>query len=73
MAALRREGRRFAPLLSPQPITAVRSSLIAEYDLYRTLYFKPVHQSLSLSLSDILCFAFHIVLSSDWLLRKTWK
>jgi len=30
MAALRREGRRFAPLLSPQPITAVRSSLIAE-------------------------------------------
>ncbi|XP_062169881.1 ATP synthase subunit gamma, mitochondrial [Alnus glutinosa] len=30
MAALRREGRRFAPLISPQPITAVRSSLISE-------------------------------------------
>ncbi|XP_065856174.1 ATP synthase subunit gamma, mitochondrial [Euphorbia lathyris] len=31
MAALRREGRRFAaPLISPQPITAIRSSLIAE-------------------------------------------
>lgn len=34
MAALRREGRRFAaPLISPQPITAIRSSLIAEYDI----------------------------------------
>ncbi|KAF3976011.1 hypothetical protein ACB098_04G095200 [Castanea mollissima] len=31
MAALRREGRRFAPLISPQPITAaVRSSLIQQ-------------------------------------------
>uniref|UniRef100_A0A2C9UL02 F-ATPase gamma subunit n=1 Tax=Manihot esculenta TaxID=3983 RepID=A0A2C9UL02_MANES len=31
MAALRREGRRFvAPLASPQPMTAIRSSLIAE-------------------------------------------
>ncbi|KAF2312859.1 hypothetical protein GH714_040912 [Hevea brasiliensis] len=31
MAALRREGRRFAaPLISSQPITAMRSSLIAE-------------------------------------------
>ncbi|KAK8659090.1 hypothetical protein V6N13_029302 [Hibiscus sabdariffa] len=29
MAALRREGRRFAPLISPRPITAVRSSPIA--------------------------------------------
>ncbi|XVF54424.1 hypothetical protein PTKIN_Ptkin05aG0179200 [Pterospermum kingtungense] len=29
MAALRREGRRFAPLISPRPITAVRSSLIS--------------------------------------------
>ncbi|XP_040963079.1 ATP synthase subunit gamma, mitochondrial isoform X2 [Gossypium hirsutum] len=28
MAALRREGRRFAPLISPRPITAVRSSPI---------------------------------------------
>ncbi|KAG8496684.1 hypothetical protein CXB51_007949 [Gossypium anomalum] len=32
MAALRREGRRFAPLISPRPITAVRSS-----PLYPTL------------------------------------
>ncbi|KAJ7978729.1 ATP synthase subunit gamma [Quillaja saponaria] len=30
MAALRREGRRLAPLISPQPITAARSSLISE-------------------------------------------
>ncbi|GMY15519.1 ATP synthase subunit gamma, mitochondrial [Fagus crenata] len=30
MAAFRREGRRFAPLITPQPITAVRSSLISE-------------------------------------------
>ncbi|TXG51597.1 hypothetical protein EZV62_024121 [Acer yangbiense] len=31
MAALRREGRRFAsPLISPRPVTAVRSSLISE-------------------------------------------
>jgi hypothetical protein len=51
MAALRREGRRFAPLISPQPITAVRSSLISEYDLCRTLSFKLAHHSLSLSLS----------------------
>ncbi|XP_059444670.1 ATP synthase subunit gamma, mitochondrial [Corylus avellana] len=29
MAALRREGRRFAPLISPQPITAARSSVIS--------------------------------------------
>ncbi|XWS60443.1 hypothetical protein CRYUN_Cryun07bG0036900 [Craigia yunnanensis] len=29
MAALRREGRRFAPLISPRPITAVRSSPLA--------------------------------------------
>ncbi|KAE8124445.1 hypothetical protein FH972_019330 [Carpinus fangiana] len=29
MAALRREGRRFAPLISPQPITAARSSIIS--------------------------------------------
>ncbi|GMI76785.1 gamma subunit of Mt ATP synthase [Hibiscus trionum] len=29
MAALRREGSRFAPLLSPRPITAVRSSPLA--------------------------------------------
>ncbi|KAJ0047888.1 hypothetical protein Pint_16249 [Pistacia integerrima] len=33
MAALRREGRRFAnPLLSPRPITAVRPSLFSEED-----------------------------------------
>jgi len=73
MAALRREGRRFAPLISPQPITAVRSSLISEYDLCRTLSFKLAHHSLSLSLSLSVipfCFAFLIVLSSDWLLRK---
>jgi hypothetical protein len=69
MAALRREGRRFAPLISPQPITAVRSSLISEYDLCRTLSFKLAHHSLSLSLIPF-CLAFHIVLSSDWLLRK---
>ncbi|XP_042496767.1 ATP synthase subunit gamma, mitochondrial [Macadamia integrifolia] len=30
MAALRREGRRFAPLMSHNPINAVRSSLITE-------------------------------------------
>lgn len=30
MAALRREGRRFAPLISPQPLTALRSSLTSE-------------------------------------------
>ncbi|KAF5477157.1 hypothetical protein F2P56_003828 [Juglans regia] len=30
MAALRREGRRLAPLISPQSITAVRSSLISQ-------------------------------------------
>ncbi|KAI4343957.1 hypothetical protein L6164_011243 [Bauhinia variegata] len=30
MAALRREGRRLAPLISPQPMAALRSSLIAE-------------------------------------------
>ncbi|KAI9088438.1 hypothetical protein K1719_029887 [Acacia pycnantha] len=30
MAALRREGRRLAPLISPQPLTALRSSLISE-------------------------------------------
>ncbi|KAJ4972672.1 hypothetical protein NE237_005846 [Protea cynaroides] len=30
MAALRREGRRFAPLISHNPINAVRSSLISE-------------------------------------------
>ncbi|KAI4335911.1 hypothetical protein L6164_014507 [Bauhinia variegata] len=30
MAVLRREGRRFAPLVSPQPMAALRSSLIAE-------------------------------------------
>ncbi|KAF5730191.1 ATP synthase subunit gamma mitochondrial [Tripterygium wilfordii] len=30
MAALRREGRRFAPLISPRPIIAARSSLIPE-------------------------------------------
>ncbi|XP_043705778.1 ATP synthase subunit gamma, mitochondrial [Telopea speciosissima] len=30
MAALRREGRRFAPLMSHNPINAVRSSLISE-------------------------------------------
>ncbi|WRX17362.1 ATP synthase [Theobroma cacao] len=29
MAALRREGRRFAPLISPRPITAFRSSPLA--------------------------------------------
>jgi len=29
MAALRREGRRFAPLITPQPITAARSSIIS--------------------------------------------
>ncbi|KAI9173977.1 hypothetical protein LWI28_009717 [Acer negundo] len=34
MAALRREGRRFAsPLISPRPITAVRSSLISENEI----------------------------------------
>ncbi|KAK2663367.1 hypothetical protein Ddye_001941 [Dipteronia dyeriana] len=33
MAAFRREGRRFvSPLISPRPITAVRSSLISEDD-----------------------------------------
>ncbi|MFS8025080.1 hypothetical protein Hanom_Chr16g01470731 [Helianthus anomalus] len=34
MAALRREGRRFAPLVSsPNPINAIRSTLApAEYD-----------------------------------------
>ncbi|KAM1026280.1 hypothetical protein ACFX2C_039310 [Malus domestica] len=30
MAALRREGRRFAPLISPHPMAAVRSSIPAE-------------------------------------------
>ncbi|PPD94823.1 hypothetical protein GOBAR_DD08134 [Gossypium barbadense] len=29
MAALRREGRRFAPMISPRPITALRSSPLA--------------------------------------------
>lgn len=31
MAALRREGRRLATVISPQPITALRSSLLYEY------------------------------------------
>ncbi|XP_075660293.1 ATP synthase subunit gamma, mitochondrial-like [Castanea sativa] len=30
MAALRREGRRFVPLISPQPISAVQSSVISQ-------------------------------------------
>ncbi|KAK4750451.1 hypothetical protein SAY87_003933 [Trapa incisa] len=33
MAALRREGRRFAPLLSPRPIAGVRSSVVSEEDV----------------------------------------
>ncbi|KAI3412447.1 ATP synthase subunit gamma [Psidium guajava] len=33
MAALRREGRRFAPLLSPRPIAAARSSLLPEEEV----------------------------------------
>ncbi|KAF9667703.1 hypothetical protein SADUNF_Sadunf15G0051200 [Salix dunnii] len=40
-AALRREGRRFAsPLISSQPITHVRSSLIPEYGTDNSLLFQ---------------------------------
>lgn len=35
MAAFRREGRRLAPLVTPRPIAALRSSLNAEYGLPR--------------------------------------
>ena len=68
MAAFRREGRRFAPLITPQPITAVRSSLISEYD--------PLSLSLSLYVWCVISyhdFASHFMmlsLSSVWLLRK---
>lgn len=48
MAALRREGRRFAtPLISPRPIAAIRSPFLSEYELF------PLNQN---SPSDLVLF-----------------
>lgn len=43
MAALRREGRRFAtPLLSPRPISVFRPSLISEYGFTGSMSSSPI-------------------------------